>query len=113
MATRNKTVSSETEASYPSYSNSSRMKNYTVIYDNNVKQTRCSFYKNKLINRNTEYDTSYTVESGYEYRLDLISYKFYGTSTYDWAIADANNIEDPIKDITIGKALKIPSINEI
>lgn len=52
-------------------------------------------------------DTLYTVKSGEEGRLDLISYKFYGTPFLWWLIAYASNIVDPIS-VSVGTVLRIP-----
>jgi hypothetical protein len=40
--------------------------------------------------------------------MDLISYKFYNTSVYDWVLEDVNDIKDPIKDVVAGTILIIP-----
>lgn len=42
-------------------------------------------------------------------RLDIISYNFYGSSSYWWAIALANNLIDPFV-INEGVMLRIPSL---
>lgn len=56
-----------------------------------------------------ERDRFYKVESGFEDRLDLISFKFYGSSDYWWVIASASNIEDPF-DVKVGTVLRIPEL---
>jgi nucleoid-associated protein YgaU len=62
--------------------------------------------------RESSKDSFYSVESGYENRLDLISYKFYGTPFLWWAIALVNNIVDPL-DVGVGVVLRIPEISSI
>lgn len=58
-------------------------------------------------------DTIYhVVESNQEGRLDIISNIYYGTPAYFWAIADANNIIDPIT-IVAGTVLLIPNIESL
>lgn len=52
-------------------------------------------------------DKFYTVESGYENRLDLVAYKFYGNSLLWWLIAKASNIIDPMS-VPVGTKLRIP-----
>jgi nucleoid-associated protein YgaU len=42
-------------------------------------------------------------------RLDLIAHKFYGNPLYWWIIAHANDVIDPIGDITTGQFLRIPA----
>lgn len=67
-------------------------------------------YKIKI--KETVDDSLYSVESGYENRLDLISYKFYGTPLLWWAIATVNNISNPL-DIDVGIVLRIPTMRSI
>ena len=98
----------------PKYKSDSKMTKYNIIFDDELNQYRCGFYKNKLKEKElTENDISWRIEAGYEHRLDLISMKFYDTSIYDWAISDYNNIENPIKDIVVGKQIIIPSRSKI
>lgn len=51
----------------------------------------------------------FTVTQLYVGLLDLISYKFYGTESYWWIIATANNLLDPINDVYYGRQLIIPT----
>lgn len=95
----------------PVYRSDSRMMNYELVYDDSANQMRCGIYTNKLKDKSSEFDQLYEVEAGFEHRLDLISYKFYSTATLDWAIADANNISDPIKQVSVGTVLRIPARN--
>lgn len=111
MATKKLTASNTDLIIQPVYKSGSRMRNYDLAYDESVGLLKCTFYENKLKNISSEFDTMYEVEPGTEYRLDLISYKHYGTATLDWAIADANNISDPIKEVKVGTMLRIPSRN--
>lgn len=55
-------------------------------------------------------DTYYTVSAGEVGRLDTVSLINYDTSTYWWVIAMANDIIDPINEVTEGTVLRIPSI---
>lgn len=52
-------------------------------------------------------DEFWSVQAGFENRLDLISYKFYGSPLYWWAIAAASNIYNPL-DVAVGTVLRIP-----
>ena len=90
------------------YSYDSRMNGYELYYDNDIQQMRCGYYSNNSKDLNFDQDQVWIIEPGYEYRLDLISLKFYETCKLDWFIADANNIQDPIKDIVPGKKIIIP-----
>lgn len=93
----------------------SKMRRYIQIFDEDVQQMRAGYYKKDLykLNELKIDDTVWAVEAGYEYRSDLISFKFYGTAKYDWLIEDINDIKDPIKDLTIGVKLTIPSESRI
>ena len=57
-----------------------------------------------------ESDTYFTVTAQTRYRMDLISQRYYGNTELDWAIMAANDILDPIQDITPGRVLRIPSL---
>lgn len=57
-------------------------------------------------------DIYHNVIGGEEYRLDLISLKYYGMVNYWWVILLANNIDDPF-DIEIDTVLRIPSKSTI
>lgn len=67
---------------------------------------------NKMTIKQSKDDSFYQVEKGYENRMDLISYKFYGTPLLWWAIARANKIQDPM-DVPSGIVLRIPSMRNI
>lgn len=43
-------------------------------------------------------------------RLDVLSYKFYKTTSYWWVLAKANNLTNGSVGIPIGTALFIPTI---
>ena len=59
-----------------------------------------------------EGDSYYEVTNETENRLDKISYKFYNTPEYWWAIAHANNIFDCF-NVSRGTKLRIPSFINI
>lgn len=52
------------------------------------------------------------VEKGESGRLDIISNHYYGTPTFYWAIAYANNIIDPLV-VVEGTLLRIPSYESL
>lgn len=56
----------------------------------------------------SEDDKYFTVTADYENRLDLVSYKYYGTCMYWWVIAIASEISDPFA-VTAGTLLRIPT----
>ena len=53
------------------------------------------------------------VTSGFEYRLDLISFEVYGTTKLWWAIALANNKSDLLTFPQSGDTIRVPSINTV
>lgn len=98
------------------FQNGSKMRRYKQIFDEDVSQMRTGFYSKDLYKQNSTVrsdDIIWTIEPGFEYRSDLISTKFYGTSKYSWIIEDLNDIKDPIKDLKIGLKLKMPSQSKI
>nr|DAP29834.1 MAG TPA: baseplate wedge protein [Bacteriophage sp.]DAS48236.1 MAG TPA: baseplate wedge protein [Caudoviricetes sp.]DAU66600.1 MAG TPA: baseplate wedge protein [Caudoviricetes sp.] len=67
---------------------------------------------NKFTIEESNRDIYYSVEKGFEDRLDLISNKFYGTPLMYWAIAVMNHIDNPL-DVPVGVVLRIPAIESI
>jgi len=98
----------------PTFPHDSKMNDYDLIYDDTVKQNRVGFYKSRFRDYEmTNSDFLWTIQPGFEYRTDLISYKFYNTAKYDWVIEAVNNISDPIKDVVIGKQIIIPDESKV
>ncbi len=54
-------------------------------------------------------DTFYTVPPGGVFRLDLISYSFYGVPDLWWVLARVNGILDPLRGASLGTRLRIPT----
>jgi hypothetical protein len=68
------------------------------------------FLYNNLSKFKTNYQVQYyRVEQRDLMRPDLISYKLYGTISYWWLLMMLNNIQDPLKDLTVGLLLTIPN----
>lgn len=85
-----------------------------VIHYINDKQSR--FVTNEIQNyynyENIEVEY-FIVDTKYENRLDLISYKFYNSASYSWILAYINEIEDAFT-VRVGQVLMIPtSITEL
>ena len=59
------------------------------------------------------FQTVHIVQPGEEGALDLISFNYYGTHDYWWAIAVANDILYPLEEVIPGKKLKIPYVEDI
>lgn len=73
-----------------------------IVCDEYDKYFEVPFYKVK-----TEDSSNYIVKASEEGRLDLISYKIYGTVDYWWVIAIANDIYFPL-DVKAGDVLLLP-----
>lgn len=96
----------------PSFSKNSKMRRYEIIYDEDLQQSRAGFFKKdlyKIKDNKKDADMYWTIEPGFEHRMDLISKKFYQTSKYAWVLEEINDIKDPIKDVIIGKKILILS----
>lgn len=114
MAEKSRISSSGAKSKAKIFRQGSKMRKYDQVDDTDVKQMRCGFVNLLTYTENIESsDTLWTVEAGYEYRMDLISYKFYGTAKYDWVLEQLNDIKDPIQDIAIGAKIKLPSQSRI
>jgi len=105
----------EKQSKKPYFKKNSRMKHYDIIFDESINQNRVAFYKSGLFKGfiKDSQDSTFIIPKGMEYRLDLVSVKFYGTASYDWVLAEVNNIEDPIKDVVAGLKLIIPNRNKL
>lgn len=68
---------------------------------------RSTFYNEIPV---TEEDSYLKVEAQYVGRLDLVSFRYYGTSRLWWVIAVATKIRDPFIDVKVGTILRIPAI---
>lgn len=58
----------------------------------------------------------YVIDQKYEFRPDLISYRFYRTPVLGWYVCEYNNIVDPFDPDTglyTGRLITIPSKNKI
>lgn len=52
-----------------------------------------------------------TVPKGMEYRPDLISMYYYGTTNNAWLISYANSFENGVKDYKLGRKILIPNLS--
>lgn len=84
----------------------SRYKRLNRVIDNEGDEYIESYEDLVFPKRND--DKFYEVESKYENRLDLISYKFYGTPLLYWVIAEASELVDP-QIVPVGTLLRIPN----
>lgn len=60
----------------------------------------------------TTEDTYFKITPELENRLDLVSYKFYGTVRFWWVIAIASDIFNPL-DVPVGSMVRIPPLSTI
>ena len=58
-------------------------------------------------------DLVYVLEGKYVGRPDLLSYAFYGTTSYKWIIMQYNNILDPQQELIAGLMLLMPSVDKV
>lgn len=60
-------------------------------------------------------DASYTIESQYNMRPDLLAYKLFGSSKYWWLFSARNKdtLIDPIQDFKTGTTIRIPKLNNV
>lgn len=58
-------------------------------------------------------DRYHEVKSFEEGRLDIIANRYYNNALLWWVIAEANDIFDPITEVTAGRDLRIPSIDTL
>lgn len=66
----------------------------------------------RIVFQRSNKDQLYTVEAGFENRLDLISWKVYGSAMYWWAIAAASGIQDPFT-VPVGTVLTVPPLEKV
>jgi hypothetical protein len=72
------------------------------------------FLWNSVGNFTTSYPVKYyRVKDEDQMRLDLVSYKMYGSTDFWWIIGVINNVENPLIDIVPGMLLKIPSVLDV
>ena len=90
------------------YKNNSRYTNLRRLYDEEKGVYYHESWNQKFIDESAE-DNFFTVTESEENRLDLVSYSYYGTANYWWAIAIANYIIDPF-NVPVGTNLRIPPI---
>jgi hypothetical protein len=112
MAYRSNRASGEKSLA-PRFSDKSKMRRYEILYDDTIEKMRAGFMRYASYSENLDTDIYWEVEPGFEHRIDLISKKFYNTSKYDWALEQINDIKDPIKDLSQGKKILIPSKTNI
>ena len=85
----------------------SRYADKNLIYYTEKKILTYPLYKKQNISNSTK-DKFALITKKYEFRPDLVSFEFYGTTDFWWKIMEANNIKD-ILDFKIGLSVKLPS----
>lgn len=90
------------------YNYISRYSIYRQILDTD---TYLESYNQKYISQ-SDRDQFHVVTNKEENRLDIISNNYYGTPTYWWVIALANELIDPFI-VNVGTSVRIPPIDSI
>ena len=72
---------------------------------------RWPFNKETFEPRDT--DTFYTVKPTEAYRLEMISYKLYGSAFMWWVIALVNDIRNPFTAPKEGDVLRVPDLAQV
>jgi len=95
----------------PEYPQKSKMNKYDIFFDaKSENKPRIGFFKSVYFSQEQiSQMKTFIVTGEFEGRIDLVSFKFFGTTENDWVIEIINSIKDPIKDIVSGKILYIPS----
>lgn len=69
-------------------------------------------YLNSNINdMELETDTEIRINAAFEGRPDLLSFQFYRNYDLGWLIAHHNDFLDPVEDFSIGRMIKIPTLD--
>lgn len=55
-------------------------------------------------------DIYHTIGPGEEGRIDLLAYRYYGSTLLWWVIAEANDMKNPLIETVSGNVLRIPSM---
>lgn len=113
MAIRKKEYGQDNTKVYklPEYPEKSKMKKYDIFFDSKSEnKPRTGFFNGVYFSQEQRAQMQTFIVTGeYEGRIDLISFKFFGTTENDWLIEVVNAIKDPIKDVVSGRILYIPS----
>ena len=86
-----------------------RYKNCKILTDLETGDRLLESRDIRKINLNVD-DYYHTVQPHEECRLDLIAYKYYGNPLLWWAIAQANDIYDPLTRPLSNEIVRIPSL---
>lgn len=113
MAIRKKEYGQDNTKVYklPEFPQKSKMNKYDLFFDAKTEnKPRAGFFRSVYFSEEQKTNmTTFIVTGEYEGRIDLISFKFFGTTENDWLIEVVNGIKDPIKDVVTGKVLYIPT----
>lgn len=95
------------------YKNTSRYQTLRVIreIEDKVEERYLETYNQKFVPEHPR-DVYHVVKSNEVGRLDIISNEYYGTPTYWWAIALANEFIDPFI-LNVGDLIRIPTLTSL
>ncbi len=86
---------------------SSRYVSSSVIYYGDKNTITFTTYRKQTSTNVSSSDQFTVIESGFEFRPDLVSQRTYGLPDFWWAIMEANDIKD-IFDFRAGKTIRLP-----
>lgn len=88
----------------------------TLIFENSRYQFRLLKRDGSVLRipafkgiKNTNFPDNITIRLKNSDRLDILSFQLYGTTRFDWLLADFNNIKFPISDLKTLDTIKAPS----
>ena len=96
------------DKSYKTYNYISRYASFPIYY-HSVDEKRV-YGTTSQLSKDVEY-VIHKVKKGDSF--DTLSLTYYNSPLYFWIIADFNNIQDTLQELTEGQLLKIPSLSNI
>lgn len=100
------------EVKNPSKNKTDRYKECKVLEDIETGELLLSMREDIIVPPNSN-DTYHRIKEHEICRLDILAHKYYQNPLLWWVIAQANDIYDPIKEISPGTLLRIPSIESL
>lgn len=66
----------------------------------------------ELVKINLNTVSVFVVSAPFVHRPDLVSYRLFGSYNYGWLIALHNDFLDPVMELTLGKNINVPDIDQ-
>ncbi len=86
---------------------------YVLGGTTDVYVNRLGYWKMANIPHNQPDDIIFGLDSKTQFRPDLISYKYYNQTSFDWLVLQYNYIVDINEEFIIGKTFSIPSYSRL